>query len=108
MARKIIDKHTLIEKYLARIPSDIRDLLRPDPDQLAEFAVAIKRLRVKEEERYYVREIQRRYGVPTRPNESVKRTMIRVRLALLKQRQLGEETEEVVRATDPLPVDPLE
>lgn len=98
----------LVEKYRARIPLDLRDILLPDDTQMSELAMAIKRLRIKEEERYYVTEIQRRYRIPLRPNESVKRTMIRARLAILRKRRETGEDEDMVDIHGPLPTDPLE
>jgi len=103
-----IERHPLVEKYLARIPVDLRDLLTPHQEHLAEFAAAIKSLPVKEEERSYVMAIQQNYRIPLRPNESVKRTMIRVRLAILKRRREAEAEGDPIDTDASLPVDPLE
>jgi hypothetical protein len=103
-----IGKHSLVEKYLARVPEDLRDLLGPKDGQAEDFAVAVKALRLKEEERYYVMHLQRRHGLAIRPNESVKRTMIRARLSILRKRQEGADDEDCFELNDPLPVDPLE
>ncbi|MEW5796672.1 MAG: hypothetical protein AB1772_09985 [Candidatus Zixiibacteriota bacterium] len=104
--------HPLVEKYIARIPEGLRDLLSPGSEQYREFADALKALRLKEEERYYVMGIQRRYRLPIRPNESVKRTMIRVRLAIWKKRRQPEADIDpesaILDLLGPLPVDPLE
>jgi len=98
----------LVQKYVARIPEDLRAILAPESERTLEFAAAIKSLRLKEEERYYVIDIQHRYGIALRPNESVKQTMIRVRLKLLRERREAEAEGDVVDTYAPLPVDPLE
>lgn len=100
---------SLVEQYRARIPADLKDiLLSNDEDEISELAFAIKRLRAKEEERYYVTEIQRKHGIALRPNESVKKTMIRVRLDILRRRRSGDDEELLMDINDPLPTDPLE
>ncbi|MCX6835180.1 MAG: hypothetical protein NTW07_08635, partial [candidate division Zixibacteria bacterium] len=61
MAREInqkIERHLLLEQYLAEIPVDLRDLLAPDQEHPAEFAASVKSLPMKEEERSYVMAIQ--------------------------------------------------
>ena len=103
-----IERHPLVEEYLDRIPVDLRALLVPDQEHPAEFAAAIKLLRLKEEERSYVMAIQQRYRLPLRPNESVKRTMIRVRLATLKKLREAEIEGNPIDTDTSLPVDPLE
>jgi len=103
-----IERHPLVEEYLARIPTDLRDLLAPNQESPAEFVVAIKSLWLKEEERSYVMDIQQRYRLPLRPNESVKRTMIRVRLAILKRIREAEIEGDLIDTDTSLPVDPLE
>jgi len=103
-----IGRHSLVEKYLARVPEDLRDLLGPKDDQTDDFASAVKALRLKEEERYYVMHLQRRHGLSIRPNESVKRTMIRARLTILHKRRESADDEDCFDLNDPLPVDPLE
>ena len=103
-----IEHHPLVEEYLAQIPDDLHDLLVPSQDDPAEFAAAVKSLRLKEEERSYVMAIQQRYRLPLRPNESVKRTMIRVRLAILKKIREAEIEGNPIDTDTSLPVDPLE
>jgi hypothetical protein len=98
----------IVETYLSRVPHELRDILIPSDDQLTAFGAAVKALRMKEEERYYVMDIQRRYGLPIRPNDSVKKTMIRVRLAILKERRDPKESERSLQLVEKLPVDPLE
>ena len=108
MVNKEADHHPVVERYLARIPADLHDLLLPDPQQAAEFVAAIKSLRDIEEERSYVMALQRRYELPLRPNESIKRTMIQVRLQILKKRREAEAEGKIFDPDQPLPVDPLE
>jgi hypothetical protein len=105
---EVIGQHPLVAKYLARVPEDIRDLLTPSVDQIGQFAAAVKALRLKEEERYYVLHLQRRHGLPIRPTETVKETMIRARLTILRKRREGVDEDELIDPNDPLPVDPLE
>jgi len=107
-SQQTTSRYFLLEKYLARIPEDIRYLLAPAADRLKEFEEAIKSLRRKEEERYYVMRLQRRYGLPIRPFETVKETMIRARLTILRKRREQAEEDTGVDLIDPLPVDPLE
>lgn len=99
---------SLIEKYRSTIPTDLRAILLPNEAEMLQLAIAIKRLRVIEEERYYVSEIQQRYGIPLRPNETVKRTMIRVRLDILSKRREADREGFVLDIDGPLPTDPLE
>ncbi len=100
---------SLVEQYRSRIPADLRDiLLSNDEEGVSELAFAIKRLRAKEEERYYVTEIQRKHSIPLRPNESVKKTMIRVRLDILRRRRNGDDKELLTDINDAMPTDPLE
>lgn len=106
--RNAWNQYPLVAEYVGSIPEDLHDLLLPDFDQLGEFATAVKALRIRETEREYVRELQDYYRVPLRPNESVKRTMIRVRLAILKLRIASREDGDLLEAYGPLPVDPLE
>jgi hypothetical protein len=106
--QQTVGTYPLVEKYLSRIPKDLRELLGPATDRLDEFEAALKSLRLKEEERYYVMQLQRRHGLSIRPSESVKRTMIRARLAIVRKRREGVEDDDLIDQNDPLPVDPLE
>ena len=109
---KPIDKEahyrSLLKKYESIIPADLKGILLPDEAQMSQLAIAIKRLRIREEERNYVIDIQRRHRIPLRPNESVKRAMIRVRLAILRKRREAGEDENIFDLFGPLPTDPLE
>jgi hypothetical protein len=99
----------LLEHYLRRIPSSLRDLLVPRTRrERYRFAKAIKALRIREEERNYVRELQKKFDLPLRPNETVKETMIRVRLRRFRdiRRSAGEGWWP--DCGDNFPTDPLE
>jgi hypothetical protein len=94
-----------VRQYCRKIPEDLWDLLLPQlPDEFESFEAVLKALPFKEEERDYVMELQQEYDVPLRPNETVKETMIRVRLASIRERRQrgGHQTR------GELPIDPLE
>jgi hypothetical protein len=101
------DEHTLneIERYRVQIPRQLWNILLPrEGESPHAFAVAIKRLRIREQERNYVMSIQRKFRIPVRPNETVKESMTRVRLKRLHDLS-GDENR---RGRDNLPSDPLE
>jgi hypothetical protein len=98
----------VIRDYRESIPRDLRDILVPETDQDESFAGAIKLLKMIEAERNYVRELQDYYKVPIRPNDSVKRTMIRVRLNWLKKIKARSGHGHVIEMIRDLPIDPLE
>ena len=104
-----IEEFPLVKQYSKRIPQDLWDIILPQsPDEFTAFSAAIKALRLKEEERNYVIELQQQYDMPLRPNATVKETMIQVRLNVLRERRRrGEETDGQT-VDDSLPVDPLE
>ena len=95
-----------IRHYAAGLPESIRDILLEGVEESPDaFISAIKKLRLKEEERNYVLNIQRNHGLACRPHESVKETMIRVRLKILRRRRsMGKKPIK----GDGLPVDPFE
>jgi len=99
---------SIIQKYRESIPRDLRGILMPDSTRDEAFAGAVKRLKLYEIEREYVRELQEYYNVPLRPNESVKRTMIRVRLRIIKKVKAGNGQGRIIELSHGLPVDPLE
>jgi len=99
----------LKERYSREIPTDLHHLLLPvEPHQWRTFLVEAKKLRIREMERNYVMDLQSRHNLPVRPNESVKATMIRARLEVLKNRlqYLKVDSPGVRRRI--MPVDPLE
>lgn len=94
-----------LDRYRRQIPRQLWDLLVPPEGPAAgEFAVALKRLRIREQERNYVMSIQRRFGIAIRPNESVKESMTRVRVKLIQ----GSSTGDQAGLDGKLPQDPLE
>ena len=94
------------DDYLAAIPRNLWDLLVPtNPEEHTDFCATIHKLRIQEVERDYVMDLQQVYRIPIRPNESVKATMIRIRLKILNQRI---ETGNRDSLFEDLPVDPLE
>jgi hypothetical protein len=95
------------EKYLKGIPESLKPILMPEPSEKETFADLAKALRIREKERNYVMEIQRDYKLSLRPNESLKRTMIRVRLKMLKKK-LKAGTKAKIDNFKNLPIDPLE
>jgi hypothetical protein len=109
-ARKPVDAYRLLlERYVKRIPIGLRDILVPRGKHARlELARAIKALKIREEERNYVRELQRVYELPLRPNESVKRTMIRVRLKIVEELRQAAREGRRAEYDDKLPTDPLD
>jgi hypothetical protein len=94
-----------LDRYRSRIPQQLWDILIPaDEANSGEFAISIKRLRIREQERDYVMTIQRKFGITVRPNESVKEAMTRVRLKLIQDSSVGDQPGEI----GGLPRDPLE
>ncbi len=105
----LIEEFPLVKQYSKRIPQDLWDIFLPQsPDGLETFSAAIKALRLKEEERNYVMELQQQYELPLRPNLTVKETMIQVRLNLLQERKRRGQEADDLSIDDSLPVDPLE
>ena len=106
---KVAGKDQCTKDYLAAISRNLWDLLVPaNPEMHTDFCATIHKLRVREVERNYVLDLQQVYRIPIRPNESVKATMIRVRLKILKQRLKRLEPGDRNSLFEELPVDPLE
>lgn len=97
-----------ITKYLSGIPNSLLDILTPGTDvELERLLENYKALRIREKERNYVMEIQKHYNIQISPNENLKKTMIRVRLSLLKREiRDGIKPDEI--DINNLPIDPLE
>ena len=94
-----------LERYCLQIPHQLWDLLLPGKgNDSFQFAVEVKRLRIREQERNYVMSIQRKFGIAIRPNETVKEAMTRVRLKRLHDASSGDKR----ASTGDLPSDPLE
>jgi hypothetical protein len=102
-------ENPLLQKYIAQIPRDLRHILIPRSEQgKAKLAAAVKAFRLRQVERNYVLDLQQYYKLPTRPNETVKQTMIRVRLAMLKRRRAAGVDRHRPMEGGVLPIDPLE
>lgn len=95
------------DSYLKSIPESLWPILVPDPSEKESFANLAKALRIREKERNYVMEIQNKYNLALRPNESLKQTMIRVRLKMLKKK-MKTGTKATIDNFKNLPIDPLE
>lgn len=99
----------LTERCGREIPTDLHHLLLPvERQQWHAFLVKAKKLRIREIERNYVMELQTKHNLSVRPNESVKATMIRARLRILKNRLQKMRVEEPGAPKRIMPVDPLE
>lgn len=95
-------------EYIEKIPVSCLDLVVPFCEEdLRALEKSIKAIRTREKERNYVMEIQRHYKLPLRPNESLKETMIRVRLKLLKER-VKKNRKKLSLEPGSFPIDPLE
>ena len=97
------------EDYLGSVPANAWDLLVPsDSGEYDDFCKRVRRLSIYEEERSYVMDLQRAFRIPLRPNESVKATMIRARLKILKLRAKATREGAEDAGFGELPSDPLE
>ena len=98
-----------LESYLVGIPADILDIFVPETArEKYMLSKAIKRLRIREKERNYVMENQQHFSLPLRPNETLKKTMIRARLTILQNRLKRNKTSGSTSGGLSLPIDPLE
>jgi hypothetical protein len=99
----------MIKRYARNIPTELRTMLLPKTAQERfKFVRRISALHMREEERNYVIELQHRFGLPLRPNESVKRTMIRARLKVLHKVKTAHQFDDHPLRHRRLPIDPLE
>lgn len=95
------------EKYLKGIPDFLHSIFIPEQHEKETFIERARKLRIREKERNYVMEIQRNNKIPLRPNESLKQTMIRVRLKfLMKKKKTAKKADKNIFKN--LPIDPLE
>jgi len=109
LKQNIIEKYPEIENLIKKIPSDIHALILPDSDEnFEEYECVIKAQRIVEKERDYVMEIQRSYKLALRPNDSLKETMIRVRLKLIKDKNRPSRNTGGRNGYGFLPIDPME
>lgn len=105
-----VSSHQELSHALKGVPVSVWDLLAPiDNDEIDNYVKNAKALRIREKERNYVLDIQNNYNLPLRPNESLKRTMIRVRLQVLRKRlQNRKHRNGTIKDSFNLPIDPLE
>lgn len=107
--KKALDRNPLLRRYMDGIHEDVWELFLPkDQDEWPSLATAVIALRLVEEERRYVISLQHKYDLPLRPNESVKSTMIRVRIRRLRRRKRSNDNLPPPDAGGLMPIDPLE
>lgn len=106
--QKLLKTYPEIGRYLRTAPKKFWPILLPDEiTDYADFAAALAVQRRNEEERTYVMNLQRKYKLPLRPCDSVKRTMIMARIKHLKKRgRFQFRRKSGYRGN--LPIDPLE
>lgn len=74
-----------VRKMLNDIPEDLRDLFIPTTSSdLICMEARLVRFSQWEEERNKIRELQRRFGLPFRPNMTLREIAIRVRIERLR------------------------
>jgi len=79
-----------VVKFLASLPKDIRNIFVPkNEDELLSLELNITRFSSREKEREKVMDLQREFGLPLRPNQSLKDVLIRVRIAAIKKKLKG-------------------
>lgn len=106
---KNIKKYPDLNEYIESIPRELRNIFSPtESEDLENFYLHLKALRIREKERNYVMEIQKNYNLPIRPNYTLKDTMIRVRLKMLKKKIINRRNGYDSRSSDKFPVDPME
>ena len=72
---------------LKDIPLQLWNIFMPtDETKLDELNTAIEKFKKREKVREYVMEMQKDYGLPLRPNQSIRDVEIRCRIALLRDR----------------------
>ncbi len=78
-----------VVKMLEGIPKDLADLFVPDgEDALMQLEINVVRWLAKVQEREKVIKLQKRYGLPIRPNQSLRDVTIRLKiLELMKRKQ---------------------
>lgn len=76
-----------LREYIQKIPSNCWPLLLPGSAcDFKELEDAIRECRAEEEIRNSVMSVQMRFGLPLRPNLSVRETLLRLRIQKLKKR----------------------
>lgn len=107
MKEQLTDYPT-VQNYLASIPEDLWDVVLPEsPLQLGLFARAIHELRAREAQREYIIGLQKKYGLPLRPNATMHETMKLVRLERKKRQSQRSRNIKFDSEGNP-PIDPDE
>lgn len=73
---------------LKGIPDDLKDIFVPkSSEELIQFEENVLKFAKRSKERDEVMRVQKKYGLPLRPNMSMRRTMTFIRLEELKKRK---------------------
>lgn len=103
-----LKEYPSVLRYLQSIPEHLWDLFLPArASELPRFARSIHELRARETEREYILGLQKKYGLPLRPNASMDETMKLVRIAR-KKRSASRSGRLPFDPDDNLPIDPDE
>lgn len=85
---RAIEDYPVIKQYLANIPENVWDILLPESvDDLADFSSDIRSCLAQGEERDFIMKVQLDHGLPLRPNASVRKTVIAVRIEHLRKKR---------------------
>lgn len=77
-----------VVKMLKGIPKDLVDLFTPnDDDGLVQLEMNIVKWLARVQERTKVIQLQKHYGLPLRPNQSLRDVTIRLKILELKQKK---------------------
>lgn len=77
-----------VVKMLEGIPKDLIDLFAPsNEDELAQLEINIVRWLARSQERAKVMQLQKRFDLPLRPNQSLRDVTIRLKILDLKRKR---------------------
>lgn len=77
-----------IVKMLEGIPEDLVDLFTPNnEDELDQLEINVAKWLARSQEREKIMRLQKRYGLPLRPNQSLRDLTIRLKILELKKRR---------------------
>jgi hypothetical protein len=86
---KALKSYHNIQQMLNGIPAQLWDIFLPDNEEdLSRLETSILSFRARAEERNKVIAMQRLLGFPLRPNESLRKTQIRARIAGMQKDKL--------------------
>lgn len=81
------EEYQELKKYLDGLPEDIWDILIPsDEKDYKAFMSEIKYCRANEETKTHIMRIQRQFDLPLRPNETIRKTVKKVRIKVLRDK----------------------